>query len=68
MNAAARMMDVYQAGMLTLQTSRTGGRQTVVVQHVQVSDGGRAVIAGHVKARSRGDRPGRVVKNARKTS
>jgi hypothetical protein len=45
-NAAARMMDVYQAGLLTLQKIRTGGKQTVVVQHVQVSDGGQAVIAG----------------------
>ena len=66
-NAAARMMDVYQAGMLTLQKCRTGGRQTGVVQYVQVSDRGQAVIAGNVKAGNRRGRPGRVVKNARKT-
>jgi acyl-CoA thioesterase FadM len=46
-NAAARMMRVYQEAFLTLQKIRTGGKQTVVVQHVQVSDGGQAVVAGH---------------------
>jgi hypothetical protein len=45
-NAAARAMQVYQEGLLTLQKLRTGGKQTVVVQHVQVSEGGQAVIAG----------------------
>jgi hypothetical protein len=39
-NAAARMMQIYQEGLLVLQKLRTGGKQTVVVQHVQVSDGG----------------------------
>jgi predicted component of type VI protein secretion system len=47
-NAAARMMQVCQEGLLTLQKLRTGGKQTVVVQHVQVSEGGQAVIAGSV--------------------
>ena len=48
-NAAARMMDTYQSALLTLQKIRTGGKQTVVVQHVQVSEGGQAVIAGSMK-------------------
>jgi hypothetical protein len=47
-NAAARMMQVFQEGLLALQKLRTGGKQTVVVQHVQVSEGGQAVIAGSV--------------------
>ncbi len=47
-NAAARMMQMYQEGLLTLQKLRTGGKQTVLVQHVQVSEGGQAVIAGSV--------------------
>ena len=47
-NAAARAMQVYQEGLLTLQKLRTGGKQTVVVQHVQVSGGGQAVITGRV--------------------
>jgi hypothetical protein len=49
-NAAARMMQVYQEAFLALQKIRTGGKQTVVVQHVQVSQGGQAVIAGSVKS------------------
>jgi hypothetical protein len=47
-NAAARAMQVYQEGLLTLQKLRTGGKQTVVVQHVQVAEGGQAVITGSV--------------------
>jgi hypothetical protein len=47
-NASARMMQIYQEGLLTLQKLRTGGKQTVVVQHVQVSEGGQAVVAGSV--------------------
>jgi hypothetical protein len=57
-NAVARMMQVYQEAFLTLQKIRTGGRQTVRVQHVQVSEGGQAVIAGSVKSGSRKDRQG----------
>jgi hypothetical protein len=49
-NAAARMMQVFQEGLLTLQKLRTGGKQTVAVLHVQVSEGGQAVIAGSVKS------------------
>ena len=48
-NAAARMMQVYQEALLTLQKVRNGGKQTVVVQHVRVSEGGQAVIAGSMK-------------------
>jgi hypothetical protein len=48
-NAAARMMQSFQEGMKLLHKIRSGGRQTVVVQHVQVSEGGQAVIAGGVQ-------------------
>jgi hypothetical protein len=48
-NASARMMQAYQEGMKLLHKIRSGGRQTVVVQHVQVSEGGQAVIAGGVQ-------------------
>lgn len=44
MNAAARAMDVFQRGLLTLQRLRSGGQQTVVVQHIQVEQGAQAVI------------------------
>lgn len=49
LNAASRMMTTFQQSMLTLQKLRTGGQQTVTVQHVNVSDGGQAVI-GNVQA------------------
>jgi hypothetical protein len=43
-NAAARMMSAFQDGLLTLQRLRTGGNQTVTVQHVNVEAGAQAVI------------------------
>jgi hypothetical protein len=49
-NAAARMMTTYQSAMLTLERLRNGGKQTVVVQHLNVGDGGQAVVAGQIKA------------------
>ena len=48
MNAAARQVDTYREGMLALLRIKTGGKQTVVVQHVQVNEGGQAVIAGNL--------------------
>jgi hypothetical protein len=53
MNASARMMESFQHGLLTIQKVRNGGRQTVVVQHVNVGDGGQAMVAGQVKVRSK---------------
>ena len=43
-NTAARLMSTYQDAMLTLQRVRSGGSQTVTVQHVTVAQGGQAVI------------------------
>ena len=37
-------MGAFQSGMLTLQKLRTGGNQTVTVQHVNVEAGAQAVI------------------------
>jgi hypothetical protein len=45
------MMESFQHGMLTIAKVRSGGKQTVVVQHVNVGDGGRAMVAGQVKLR-----------------
>lgn len=42
------MMETFQRAALTLERLRNGGRQTVVVQHVDVANGGRAVVAGTV--------------------
>jgi hypothetical protein len=51
--ASARMMGATQLGISTLYRLRTAGRQTLVVQHVHVSEGGQAVVAGQVKGRRR---------------
>ena len=50
-NAAARLIDAYQSGCLTLQKLKTKGMQRVVVQHqqVHVGDGGQAVVAGRIE-------------------
>jgi hypothetical protein len=50
MNAASRLLDTYQRGLLTLHRLRQGGQQTVTVvhQHVQVTEGAQAVVAGAV--------------------
>ena len=44
LNAAARLMSVYQQGLLTLKKLRQGGQQKITVQYVNVSEGGQAVI------------------------
>lgn len=49
-NAADRMMQVYQDALLALQKIRSGGKQTLVVQHVQVKQGGQAIITGNVES------------------
>lgn len=54
----ARLAGSYQAGMLTLQRMRSGGRQTVIVQHNHVGDGGQAVIGGQQQVGG-GDAPRR---------
>ncbi len=48
-NAAARLMETYQQGLLTLQKIRTGGRQVIRVENVNVAPGGQAVV-GNVRA------------------
>jgi hypothetical protein len=53
-NAAARMMESFQSGMKLLHRIRSGGRQVMVVQHVQVGQGGQAVIAGEVQSQRGG--------------
>jgi hypothetical protein len=49
-NASARMMDAFQKGTLALHKLRTGGKQVVTVQHVNVSDGGQAVVTGGIRS------------------
>ncbi|MET0530291.1 MAG: hypothetical protein ABW003_18480, partial [Microvirga sp.] len=67
--AIARMQGTFQSGMLALHKMRSGGQQTVRVvhQHVNVSDGAQAVVAGEMNTgqptRGEGSGPeGRVPK------
>ena len=55
-NAAARASEAYQRGMLTLDRLRNGGRQNVVVQHVNVGHRGQAVVAGAMQSGGTGER------------
>lgn len=50
---ASRLLEAHARAALTLQRLRSGGKQTVVVQHVTVGDGGQAVVAGAVRNASR---------------
>lgn len=56
MTATARMMNTTQQGVLALHRLRTAGRQTLVVQHVHVGQGGQAVVAGKIKGGGRDKR------------
>ena len=53
-NTMARLSTSYQSGLLALDRMRSGGRQHVVVQHihqhVQVQEGGQAMVAGQMRA------------------
>jgi hypothetical protein len=44
LNAVARCMSAYQQGLLTLRKLRHGGHQRISVQHIQVCDGGQAIV------------------------
>ena len=44
LNAAARCMTVYQHGLMAIHKLRQNGQQRIMVQYVNVSDGGQAII------------------------
>ena len=50
-NTASKLMDICQKGLNTIHKVRNGGQQTVTVQHVQVGDGGQAVVNGSANIR-----------------
>jgi hypothetical protein len=52
--AASRLMQGYQQGLLALDRLRTGNKQNIIVQHVQVNEGGQAVVAGKVRPGAKG--------------
>lgn len=54
-NSAARLMSCFQDGLATLQRLRTGGNQTVTVQHVTVASGAQAIV-GNVRTGGPADR------------
>ena len=60
--AAARLLDSYQRAALTVERLRNGGKQTVVVQHVAVSEGGQAIVAGSMPVPGGRKRRGRGAK------
>ena len=69
LNAATRLMDVYQNGVLVHHKVRHGATQTVIVkqqvQQVQVNDCGQAVVAATVRrANGPGDEGTRVQRDA----
>ena len=57
LNAAARLMDVFQNGVLVHHKIRHGATQTVIVkqqvQHVQVNHGGQALVTATMRRRRR---------------
>jgi len=48
-----KLARTFAAQVEALRKHRTGGKQTVVVQHVTVADGGQAIV-GHVETGGRG--------------
>ena len=52
--ASARMMETFQRGVLALERLRNGGKQVVVVQHVNVSGDGKGVVAGTMERAAAG--------------
>jgi hypothetical protein len=44
LNAACRMMNIYQKGLVRLQKTQHHGELTITVQVVTVSDGGQAIV------------------------
>ena len=57
-NSMARAMEAFQSGVTTLAKLRNGNRQVFVHQHVTVSEGGQAIVAGRDVKGSRRRRQG----------
>ena len=56
MNLSIRSMETFQKGLLTLKRLRGTGEQRITIQHVNVTQGGQAVI-GNVQAGAAGAKP-----------
>ena len=55
---ATRLMRTFTAQVATLKDYRSKGHQTVTVQHVDVSDGGQAIVGGGVTLQKGAAEPG----------
>ena len=55
-NVSGRMMETTQRGVMAMHRLRHHGKQTMIVQHVHINDGGQAVVAGQLKGRGQGKR------------
>jgi hypothetical protein len=55
-NAFTKLTRTYAAQMEALKRYRSSGEQKVTVQHVNVADGGQAIVGGTVTAGGRGPR------------
>lgn len=58
LSQATRLMSVYQSGMLALSKSRNGGKQEVIVQHIQVTGDAKAIVSGKMNTPSAGGQGG----------
>ncbi len=58
LNQATRLINAYQSGMLTLSKCRQGGKQEVIVQHIQVTGDAKAIVSGKMNTLPAGGRCG----------
>ena len=62
LSQASRLMSVYQSGMLTISKCRQGGKQEVIVQHIQVT-GDKAIVSGKINTLPAGGKVGLMTTN-----
>lgn len=58
LSQASRLMSVYQSGMLTISKCRQGGKQEVIVQHIQVTGDAKAIVSGKMNTLPAGGQGG----------
>jgi hypothetical protein len=67
-NASTRLINTFNRSMQTLQRFRTGGRQIVTVQHVNISGEAQAIVAGKMNSSTGGGGDGGKCKKGKTTS
>jgi len=48
-NRATKLMRTFVAQVEALRKYRTGGKQTIQVQHINVNAGGKAAVVGNIQ-------------------